>query len=431
MVAFLPMCRDAFFRHISMICNFNKDRKVSATTHPQHPWRIVLAGGIVMGMALGVRHAFGIFLFPVTMEYGWSREIFSFAIALQNLVWGLAQPLVGMVADRFGARRVVLAGVVCYGVGLFGMAFGNTPLAFTISAGLIIGIALACTTFGVIYGALSRMVLPERRGWALGLAGAVGGLGQFFLVPISQAFIDIFSWSGALVALGIACLLLLPMALPLADTPDQSGHQHQSLRNAIGEAFSHRGFWLLTLGFFACGFHLAFIANHLPSYLRDQGMAPSEAVIGLAIIALSNVVGTYSCSLLGNLYRRKYVLFWIYILRSVVMGAFYLLPLTPITLYLFCAVMGFIWLGTAPLTNGLLTQIFGVRYLTTLFGFVFFGHQLGSFLGVWLGGYVFDATRSYDLIWQLSVVIGLLSAALHYPIDDAEIRRPVLAGATT
>ncbi len=384
-----------------------------------------------MGMALGVRHAFGIFLFPVTMEYGWNREIFSFAIALQNLVWGLAQPLVGMVADRSGARRVVLAGVVCYGVGLFGMAFGNTPLVFTISAGLIIGIALACTTFGVIYGALSRMVLPERRGWALGLAGAVGGLGQFLLVPVSQAFIDIFSWSGALVALGIASLLLLPMAIPLADSPGQSRQQQQSLRSAIGEAFSHRGFWLLNLGFFACGFHLAFIANHLPSYLRDKGMAPSAAVIGLAIIALSNVVGTYSCGLLGNLYRRKYVLFWIYVLRSVAMGAFYLLPLTPFSLYLFCAVMGFIWLGTVPLTNGVLTQIFGVRYLTTLFGFVFFGHQLGSFLGVWLGGYVFDATRSYDLVWQLSVVIGLVSAALHYPIDDAEIRRPVLAGATT
>lgn len=384
-----------------------------------------------MGMAIGVRHAFGIFLFPVTMEYGWNREIFSFAIALQNLVWGLAQPLVGMVADRSGARRVVVAGVVCYGIGLFGMAFGNTPLAFTISAGLIIGIALACTTFGVIYGALSRMVQPERRGWALGLAGAVGGLGQFFLVPVSQAFIDIFSWSGALVALGVACLLLLPMAMPLVDSPSQSGQQQQSLRSAIGEAFSHRGFWLLNIGFFACGFHLAFIANHMPSYLRDQGMAPSAAVIGLAIIALSNVAGTYSCGLLGNLYRRKYVLFWIYVLRSLAMGAFYLLPLTPVSLYLFCAVMGFVWLGTVPLTNGVLTQIFGVRYLTTLFGFVFFGHQLGSFLGVWLGGYVFDATRSYDLVWQLSVAIGLVSAALHYPIDDAEIRRPVLSGATT
>jgi MFS family permease len=431
MAAFPQIRLVALFQSASTACNFNKERQVHTICHQQHPWRIVLAGGVVMGMALGIRHAFGIFLFPVTMEYGWNREVFSFAIALQNLVWGLAQPLVGMVADRFGARRVILAGVVCYGLGLFGMAFGNTPLTFTISAGLIIGVALACTTFGVIYGALSRMVLPDRRGWALGLAGAVGGLGQFFLVPVSQAFIDIFLWGGALVVLGIACLFLLPIAMPLADSPSQSEHQHQSLRSAIGEAFSHQGFWLLNLGFFACGFHLAFIANHLPSYLRDQGMPPSAAVICLAIIALSNVAGTYSCGLLGNLYRRKHVLFWIYVLRSIAMGAFYLLPLSPLSLYLFCAVMGFIWLGTVPLTNGVLTQIFGVRYITTLFGFVFFGHQLGSFFGVWLGGYVFDATQSYDLVWQLSVVIGLVSAALHYPIDDAEIRRPALSGTTT
>lgn len=402
---------------------------MKAIHQPQNPWLIVLAGGTVMGVALGVRHAAGIFLFPITMEYGWNREVFSFAIALQNLVWGLAQPFVGMIADRYGARRIVLIGIACYGVGLLGMAFGSTPMLFTISTGFIIGIALACTTFGVIYGALSRMMQPERRGWALGLAGAVGGLGQFFLVPVSQNLIDLFTWSGALVALGFICLLILPMALPLVDSPAQPGHQHQSLRSAIREAFSHQGFWLLNIGFFACGFHLAFIANHLPSYLRDQGMPPSAAVIGLAIIALANVVGTYSCSLLGNFFRRKYVLFWIYVLRSLVMGAFYFLPLTPFSLYLFCAAMGFMWLGTVPLTSGVLSQIFGVRYLTTLFGFVFFGHQLGAFLGVWLGGFVFDATRSYDVVWQLSIAIGLISAALHYPINDAEIRRPVISGA--
>lgn len=383
-----------------------------------------------MGVSLGVRHAEGIFLFPVTTVHGWNREIFSFAIALQNLIWGLAQPFVGMIADRYGARRIVLSGIVCYGIGLIGMAFGCTPMLFTLSAGLIVGIALACTTFGVIYGALSRMMQPERRGWALGVAGAVGGLGQFFLVPVSQVFIDTFSWNGALIALGIVCLFILPMALPLNDcTTAPLEHQHQSLNNAIREAFSHQGFWLLNIGFFSCGFHLAFIANHLPSYLRDQGMTPSAAVIGLAIIALTNVVGTYCCGLLGNIFRRKYILFWIYVLRSMSMGAFYLLPLSQFGLYLFCAAMGFMWLGTVPLTNGVLAQIFGVRYLTTLFGFVFFGHQLGSFLGVWLGGYVFDATRSYDIVWQLSIAIGLLSAALHYPINDAEIRRPTTSGA--
>ncbi|WP_306603597.1 MFS transporter [Azonexus sp.] len=394
----------------------------------QEPLAFVLAGGIVMGLSLGVRHAFGIFMVPIIMDHGWTRETFSFAIALQNLVWGIMQPLVGMVADRFGSRRVVMAGMICYACGLVGMAYGSTPLAFTFSAGVLVGIGLACTSFGVIYGALSRMVSPERRGWALGLAGAVGGLGQFFLVPVSQIFIDTFTWHGSFIALAIACLVVLPLALPLADAPAQTSGPQQSLRGALVEAFSHQGFWLLILGFFACGFHLAFIANHLPSYLRDKGMSQSAAVIGLAVIALANVAGTYVCGLMGNRFRRKYVLFWIYVLRSLVIAAFYFLPLSQFTLYAFCAVMGFIWLGTVPLTNGILAQIFGIRYLTTLFGFVFFGHQLGSFLGVWLGGYVFDTTRSYDLVWQLSIAIGFLSAALHYPIRDAEIQRPALSG---
>lgn len=395
----------------------------------QQPHGFVLAGGIVMGLSLGVRHAFGIFLVPITMDHGWTRETFSFAIALQNLVWGLAQPFVGMLADRHGSRRVVMAGLLCYGLGLSIMAWGATPLAFTLGAGVIVGIGLACTSFGVIYGALSRMVAPERRGWALGLAGAVGGLGQFFLVPVSQGLIDAFLWSGALSALAVAFMFLFPLALPLADQPSNGNTMQQSLRSALSEAFSHQGFWLLILGFFACGFHLAFIANHLPSYLRDKGMASSAAVIGLAVIALANVIGTYICGLLGNRYRRKYVLFWIYILRSLAIAGFYFLPLSQMSLIAFCAAMGFIWLGTVPLTNGILSQIFGVRYLTTLFGFVFLGHQVGSFLGVWLGGYVFDATRSYDLVWQLSIIIGFISAALHYPIRDAEIQRPALSGA--
>lgn len=405
------------------------------TSHDPTPawWReslaFVLAGGVVMGLALGVRHAFGIFLVPISLEHGWPRETFSFAIALQNLVWGVAQPLVGMVADRFGARRIVFVGLLGYGGGLAGMAAAATPLAFTLSAGLGVGCALACTTFGVIYGALSRLVAPERRGWALGLAGAAGGLGQFFLVPVSQALIDMLAWHGALVALAVACLALLPLAALLDDRPAAAGGPRQSLRGALAEAFGHQGFWLLLLGFFACGFHLAFIANHLPSYLRDQGMPSSAAVMGLAVIALANVAGTYGCGLLGNRFRRKKLLFAIYVVRSLTIGAFYVLPLSPATLYVFCAVMGFIWLGTVPLTNGVLAQIFGVRYLTTLFGFVFLGHQLGSFLGVWLGGYVFDLTRSYALVWQLSVAIGLLSAVLHYPIRDAAIRRPALDGA--
>lgn len=394
-----------------------------------NPLLIVVAGGLVMGLALGVRHAQGIFLMPITLDRGWSREAFGFAIAVQNLVWGLAQPITGMIADRFGSRKVIAGGLVCYGAGLILMSQAPTPAAFTLSAGLCIGVALAGTAFGVVYGALSRLMPPERRGWALGLAGAVGGLGQFFLVPVSQGLISGVGWAGALIALGIACAVLLPCALPMADRPRVGGHGHQSLSSALREAFSHRGFWLLNLGFLACGFQLAFIASHLPAYLLDRGLTGNDAVAGLAIIALTNVVGTYVCGLLGGLRRRKYLLSGIYLARSLAMALFVALPLTQWSLYAFCAVMGFIWLGTVPLTNGLVSQVFGVQYITTLFGFVFFGHQLGAFFGVWLGGYVFDATRSYDLIWTVSIALGVVAAFLHAPIDDREIVRAAPATA--
>lgn len=389
-----------------------------------HPVTMVVAGGLVMGLALGVRHAQGIFLVPVTLEQGWSRETFGFAIAVQNLMWGLAQPFTGMIADRFGARRVIAAGLALYGVGLFAMANAASPMAFTLSAGVCIGIALSATSFGVVHGALSRLMPPARRNWALGLAGAVGGLGQFFLVPTAQGLIDSLGWAGALLALALLCALLLPCAWPLDDQPGQAGMHEQSLRAALAEAFRHQGFWLLNLGFLACGFQLAFIAAHLPAYLQDKGLPASTAVAGLAVIALSNVVGTYLCGLLGGRFRRKYLLCGIYLLRSAAMALFVLLPLSSGSLYLFCAVMGLVWLGTVPLTNGLVAQVFGLRYLTTLFGFVFFGHQLGAFFGVWLGGYVFDVTRSYDLIWGVGIALGVMAAALHYPINDREILRP-------
>lgn len=388
-----------------------------------NPWLIVIAGGLVMGLALGVRHSQGIFLVPVTLDRGWSREAFGFAIALQNLVWGMAQPFTGMIADRFGSRRVMIAGLVSYGVGLLLMAQAPTVAAFTLSAGLLVGVALSGTAFAVVYGGLSRLMPPERRSWALGMAGAVGGLGQFALVPVSQGLIGGLGWAGALVVFAIVCAMLLPATLPMGDKPAAGGRSGQRLSAALREAFSHRGFWLLNLGFFACGFQLAFIGTHLPAYLQDKGVSGNHAVAGLAIIALSNVAGTYVCGWLGGLHRRKYLLSVIYLLRAVAMAAFVLLPLTPASLYVFCAVMGFIWLGTVPLTTGLISQVFGVQYITTLFGFVFFGHQLGSFFGVWLGGLVFDATRSYDLVWLGAIALGVIAALLHAPIDDRELDR--------
>jgi MFS family permease len=397
----------------------------------QQAWALVLAGGIVMGLALGARHVQGLFLLPITLERGWSRETFGLAMAIQNLTWGIAQPFTGMVADRWGCAKVIVAGVVFYAGGLTLMVQADTPAGFIWSAGVCIGIGLSGTTFGVVYGALSRRVAPERRSWALGLAGAIGGFAQFTLVPVTQALLGAWGWSGALLVLSVAMLCLLPLAWPLRDQAQAPARSEADLplATAIREAFRHRGFWLLNLGFLACGFQLAFVATHLPAYLLGKGLRPADAVTALAIIALTNIFGTYWCGLLGARHRRKHLLAGIYLVRTAAMALFVLLPLSPLTLYAFAAVMGLVWLGTAPLTNGLVSQVFGVRYITTLFGFVFFGHQLGSFLGVWLGSRLFEATQSYDPIWLCAIGLGLLAAALHWPIDDRELLRLPRAGA--
>jgi MFS family permease len=338
------------------------------------PLVIVICGGIIMGLALGVRHVQGLFLLPMTSERGWSRENFALAMALQNLVWGLLMPFTGMIADKFGTAKVLLGGCLMYAAGLCLMAYSTSSIELLLTGGLMIGAGLSATSFGTVYGALSRLIAPERRGWALGLAGAVGGLGQFVMVPATQGFISGFGW-------------------------------------------------LINLGFLACGFQLAFIAGHLPAYLMDKGMSGRSAVIALSLIALANIAGTYYSGILGTKYRRKQLLAYNYLARSVAIGAFVMLPLSEFTLYAFAVIMGLLWLGTAPLTNGLVSQVFGVKYLTTLFGFVFVGHQIGGFLGAWLGGWVFDVTKSYDLVWIGSIVLGLAAAALHWPIDDRQVVR--------
>ena len=384
-----------------------------------------------MGLSLGVRYVQGLFQLPVVADRGWTRETFAFAMAVQNLAWGVAQPLTGMVADRFGAARVIAAGLVLYALGLVGMTWAASPAAFVWSAGVCIGIALSCTAFGAVYGALNRLLPPERRSWAMGLAGALGGFGQFALVPLAQGLIGRWGWATALTVMAAVMAAVLPLAWPLRETraPEvEAAASEPGLLAALREAFSHRGFWLLNAGFTACGFQLAFIATHLPAYLLDKGLQPANAVAALAIIALANTAGTYCFGLLGARLRRKNILSAIYLIRTAAMALFVLLPLSPASLYVFAAVMGFIWLGTLPLTNGLVGQVFGVRHIGTLFGFVFFGHQFGSFLGVWLGGVVFERTHSYDLVWLIAMGLGALAALLHWPIDDRElVRRPVLA----
>ena len=392
----------------------------------REPVAIVVAGGVVMGLSLGVRYVQGLFQLPVVTGRGWTRETFAFAMAIQNLAWGVAQPFTGMVADRFGSARVIAVGLVLYALGLAGMASAATPAAFTWTAGVCVGVALSYTAFGTVYGALNRLLPPERRSWAMGLAGALGGFGQFALVPLVQGLVGSRGWIVAVVVLAVACLALLPLVPPLREqAPSAAGAAAPSpgLRAALREAFGHRGFWLLNLGFTACGFQLAFISTHLPAYLRDKGLQPGDAVAALAIIALANVAGTYVFGLLGARLRRKNVLAGIYLLRSAAMASFLLLPLSPLTVVVFAAVMGLAWLGTLPLTNGIVGQVFGVRHIGSLFGFVFLGHQFGSFLGVWLGGLVFVRTQSYDLVWLLAMALGVLAAALHWPIDDRALAR--------
>ena len=392
----------------------------------REPWVIVVAGGAIMGLSLGVRYVQGLFQLPVVGDRGWTRETFAFAMAIQNLAWGVAQPVTGMIADRFGAARVIAAGLALYALGLAGMTWATSPAAFVWSAGVCLGIALSCTAFGAVYGALNRLLPPERRSWAMGLAGALGGFGQFALVPLAQGLIGHWGWPSALLVLAAGMAAALPLAWPLRESRTagaETATQELGLAAALREAFGHRGFWLLNAGFTACGFQLAFIATHLPAYLLDKGLQPANAVAALAIIALANTAGTYCFGLLGARLRRKNLLSTIYLIRTAAMALFVLLPISPASLYAFAAVMGFVWLGTLPLTNGIVGQVFGVRYIGTLFGFVFFGHQFGSFLGVWLGGIVFVHTHSYDLVWLIAMGLGVLAAALHWPIDDRALAR--------
>jgi MFS family permease len=331
-----------------------------------------------------------------------------------------------MIADRFGSMKVILPGMLLYALGLFATAHSSSAAEFMLGNGFLIGIALSGTAFGAVYGALSRIFPAEHRSWALGVAGSIGGLGQFCMVPFVQNLLDGMGWISALMVLCAVMVLMSPLVFWLRDGngairwPEKG---ELTMGEAIREACAHRGFWLLNLGFLACGFQLAFIAGHMPAYLMDKGMGPREAGIALALISLANIIGTYLSGYLGGLMRRKYLLSGIYLIRSAAMILFVALPVSEITVYAFSFVMGLIWLGTVPLTNGLVSQIFGVRYITTLFGIVFFGHQLGAFLGVWLGGYVFDLTGSYDLLWFGSIALGLAAAALHMPIDDANVVR--------
>ena len=399
-------------------------------------WRtpaiILICGGMALTIALGTRHTFGLFLQPMSTDLGWGRQTFSFAIAIQNLVYGLAQPITGMIADKYGAGRVMASGAVFYAIGLLLMAFSTSGLEFGFSAGIVVGIALSCSGFSIVYGVIGRAFPVEKRSVALGIAGAAGSFGQFVMLPYGQTLISNIGWHYALLTLAVTILLIVPLSTALVEkhAAPPPGQFKQSIPEALREALGHRGFWLLCIAYTVCGFQLMFISVHFPAYMVDQHMTPETGMVALAMIGLFNIFGSYFWGWLGGRYTKKYLLSTLYFTRAVGIAIFIALPITPLSVYLFGAVIGFLWLGTVPLTSGIIAQIFGVRYLSTLSGIAFLFHQIGSFFGVGIAGYLFDATGSYRLMWILTIGMGVLAAILNYPIDDRQIARKNAAPAT-
>jgi MFS family permease len=396
-------------------------------------WQLLLCGAAIVTLSMGVRHGFGLWLQPITQTQGWGRESFSLALAVQNLSWGVFGIFAGMLADRFGAFRVLVGGAVLYALGLAGMALSPTPMVFLLTTGVLIGAAQAGTTYAVIYGVIGRNISAERRSWAMGVAAAAGSFGQFLMVPVEGWLIASLGWQSALLALAASVLLIAPLAWglrePAALTPG-GAKREQTIWQALREAFKYPSFQLLMAGYFVCGFQVVFIGVHMPSYLKDHGLSPQVASYALALIGLFNVFGTYAAGALGQKLAKKKILAGIYLLRSVAITVFLLAPLTPASVYVFASVMGVLWLSTVPPTNAVVAQIFGVQHFSMLGGFVFFSHQIGSFMGVWLGGVLYDRTGSYDIVWQIAIALGVFAALINLPVNETAIdRRPAAAAA--
>jgi len=399
----------------------------------QSTWRtplaILICGGIILTLSLGTRHTFGLYLQPMTLDLSWSRETFAIALAIQNLVYGIATPLTGMVADKWGTARVLVAGALLYALGLYTMAHSTTGPEFTLSAGLLVGMGMACTGFSPVFGVVARAVRPEKRTLALGIVGSAGSFGQFLMLPYGQTLITHIGWQNALLICAVTVLLILPLSTALMEDKKALAHfgGRQSIPEALREALGHSGYLLLCSGYFVCGFQLLFISVHFPAFLVDQRLTPETGMAALALIGLFNIFGTFLWGWLGHRYTKKYVLSVLYFTRAVVVAIFIAVPISPISVYLFASTIGFLWLGTVPVTSGLIAQVFGVKYLSTLTGIAFLFHQVGSFLGVWVGGYLFDTTGSYQLMWILTIALGILAALINLPINDRQIVRPAAA----
>jgi MFS family permease len=389
---------------------------------------VLTAAIVVLLIAMGVRATFGLLMQPMGVDKGFTRETFSLAFAIQNIVWGLGAPLFGALSDKYGSGRTIALGAVLYAIGLACMPFVDSAAGLYLSAGVLVGLGQSGTTFGVILGVVARAFPPEKRSLALGMASAGGSMGQFLMLPFAQQLIAHYDWAAALLVLSAVSAFALPLALLLRGrTVHAGGAEHESLAAAFRQALGHRSYHLLFWSFFVCGFHVAFITLHLPSFVADRGLTPFDGAMAVALIGLFNVAGSYGVGWLGGRRSKKILLGWIYALRAVFIALLLLFPLTPLVLYAFAAGMGLLWLGTVPLTNGLVGQIYGLRYAATLYGVVFLGHQIGSFAGVWLGGWTFERTGSYDLVWWLGIALGLAAAALSWPIDERPVARRAAA----
>jgi MFS family permease len=385
---------------------------------------VLFCGSLIVLLSIGLRTSFGLFLKPMSIDLGWGREIFAFAMALQNLLWGAFQPFAGAVADRWGSGRVLALGGFIYAVGLYFMSTTASPIALYMSGGVLVALGLSGAGLAIVIGAVGRSVSPESRSLALGIVTAAASMGQLLVVQAGHAFLSRYGWSTAFQLLGLLGLFMIPLSAALTGRVEQTTEMRdQSLLEALTEARRHRGFWFLTAGFFVCGFHVAFIAVHLPAYLNDSGLSMGLGAVSLSVIGLFNIIGSTISGILGGKKSKKKLLSGLYLLRAAAFLAFILIPLSVWSVLCFAAVIGFLWLGTVPLTSGLVAQIFGPRYMSMLFGIVFFSHQVGSFIGVWLGGYLFDTTGSYMIVWWLSVALGLLAAALHVPINEQPLDR--------
>ncbi|MFS2136808.1 MFS transporter [Duganella sp. Dugasp56] len=387
---------------------------------------VLLASGVVLTLAMGVRHGFGFWLQPISQANGWTRETYSLAMAMQNLLWGVFGPFAGMAADRFGTMRVVLVGAVSYMAGLIWMALVTNPTLFVMGSGVFVGLGLACTAFGAVSGIIGRVAPMEKRSWAFGVSGACSSFGQFLMMPVEQQLISAIGWQHAFYLLaGLVVVAMVPMSFFLREPAVEHGHgPQQSIGEAMSEALGNRSFLLLVAGYFVCGFQLVFIGVHMPAYLRDKGLAnPNVAVMALALIGLFNIVGSYYAGKLGGRMPKRYLLSGIYLSRSIVITLFLLAPLSPASVYVFAAAIGFLWLSTVPLTNGIIAGVFGVKHMAMLAGMVFFSHQLGSFIGVWLGGYLFTKLGSYDAVWGIAIGLGLMAALANLPINEKPLVR--------